>query len=128
MKKLTLFAVLLMAGLLIVTGCKKAEKTPEGGKTDEPAATKSTKGGVTPEAISGSLSTELCKRMVEIGKGSIKEDECVTQTKTSLLEALKVKPLSITQAQLNTCLKSIKEGSAEIVTGTEPPPGCEFLQ
>lgn len=129
MKKLTLLAVIAMAGIIAATGCKKAEKAPEE-PAEKPAA--EAKGAATPENISGQLSTVLCKRLVECTKDAegnpiMPEDECVTQTQASLTQALKEKNLNITNDQLNTCLKAIKDGSCADITGTEAPKGCEFL-
>jgi flagellar biosynthesis/type III secretory pathway M-ring protein FliF/YscJ len=132
MKKVTLLALILMAGVVIATGCKKAEKTPEGATAEDKAAVVSEKDAASTEDVSDNLSKSLCKRMVECAKGPegeplMKEEECVTQTKTSLAEALKQKPVNVSKTQLDACISTIAKSKCEEVMGAEPPKNCEFL-
>ena len=65
--------------------------------------------------------------MIECAPGIMPEEECVTQTTTSLKQAMTEKPLEITKGQLDTCVASITKSTCEEVMGTEPPKGCDFL-
>lgn len=130
MRKIALLAVIVLAGTIIATGCKYCQKTEQapaapGAEQGTPVGEKGAKANN--ETISEQLSKSLCKRMVECAQGVMTEDECVTQTKTSLMEALKEKALDITTAQLDTCINKINTCDCKEVMGTEPPAGCEFL-
>lgn len=124
--------VILFAGMLIINGCEGGacqKKAPEGEVVVE-----ETVETITPELsakavnISKSLSSALCKRMVECAPGTMTEDDCVSQTTASLNEAQAEKPLDVSDSQLSTCVASIGKGTCEEVLGTEPPAGCEFLK
>ena len=126
MKKVSLLLVIIMAGIIAAAGCKKAEKAPEA-PGEEPAAKVSSKDAASPEVISERLSASLCKRMIECAQGVMTEEECITQTKNSLTEALKEKPLNITMAMLDACINDINTVDCQTVMGTKPPPNCGFL-
>lgn len=126
MRKITLLLVIVMAGVIAATGCKKAEKAPEA-PGEEPAAKVSPKDAASPEVVSEKLSVSLCKRMVECAQGVMTEEECIAQTKASLTEALKEKPLNITTAMLDACINDINTVDCQTVMGTKPPPHCGFL-
>lgn len=126
MKKLIWLMVVVMAGIIAAYGCKKEAKGPEGEVVIEEEII--IKGAPAPDVISKSLSTALCKRMVECAPGTVTEEDCTNETNSSLTEALREKPLSISKAQLETCVSSINAGTCEEVMGTEPPKGCEFLE
>lgn len=125
MKKLTVIAVVLIALAVAGVGCKACKK--DAGAPGAAGETVSAKDATPPEVISSSLSTALCKRMVECAPGMMTEEECVTQTTTSLKDALTQKPLSINKETLDNCVASIGKVTCEEVMGTEPPKGCEFL-
>jgi hypothetical protein len=134
MKKLSLLVIGLIMCVIAVSACKKGaketvveEKINITEKVEVPAAPAT--GGITPDGIATALSKPLCNCMVQKcnAKDVMSEDECVGQINASLSEALKTKPVQVSQADLDACLTTIKECNCEVIMGTEAPPACKFL-
>ena len=130
MRKMSWLLVLVLVGGLTLSACESCKKGTSGEVVvdEEVVEEVSPKDAEAASKISNTLSGALCKKMVECAPGTMTEEECVTQTTQSLTEALKEKPINVSEDQLKTCADSIKSGTCEEVLGAEPPKGCEFLK
>jgi hypothetical protein len=71
------------------------------------------------------VSDAMCKKMVTCQPNAVPNEE---PCKKMMKEAKEIPKASATQAQLDTCLKSIAETDCAGLLGEVPPKNCEFLK
>lgn len=140
MKKLTWLVVLVLVVSVAMAACKKKTEVVE----EEVTITEKVVEGTPVDKIVGAISGPFCKRMIACTtvegqeQFTMKEDECVAQIGASLAEAIKDKPVKVSDDDIKKCVDCLNgttgNANAEDVCSCngimkdEPPAPCAFLK